>query len=30
MFLLTTLIVENSLILAEIYFIFLKTSLDQT
>ena len=30
MFLLTTLIVENSLILAEIYFVFLKTSLDQT
>ena len=30
MFLLTTLIVENSLILAEIYFIFLKTILDQT
>ena len=30
MFLLTALIVKNSLILAEIYFIFLKTILDQT
>ena len=30
MFLLTVLIVENSLILAGIYFIFLKTVLDQT
>ena len=30
MFLLTVLIVENSLILAGIYFIFLKIVLDQT